>query len=105
MNIPLIAKNKTMLHATQETSLNAVKETKGEGPEKCASKNRVDSSDISADHINGFDDKRLSMFKASLLYELSSDCQSKQALEIKERIEKGAYEVSDEDLAEALIGD
>ena len=105
MNIPLIAKNKTMLHATQETNLNAVKETKGESSEKSVLKNRVDSSDISGNHVNGFEDKRLSMFKAALIYELSSDCQGKQVEEIKERIEKGVYEVSDEDLAEALIGD
>jgi anti-sigma28 factor (negative regulator of flagellin synthesis) len=104
MNIPLIAK-KTILNATQETCLNVAKETKNEGPEKSALKSRVDSADISGSHVNAFEDKRLSTFKAALLYEISSDCQGKRVEEIKERLENGAYDVSDEDIAEALMGD
>ena len=106
MNIPLVTKNKTMHQVAQETSANAVKETKTEGMEKNAPKNRVDSSEISSSHTaNVFEDKRLSSFKAALLYELSSEHMSRQTEEIKESVRNGSYDVQDDVLAEALLGD
>ena len=106
MNIPLVTKNKTMHQVAQEANANAVKENRTEGMEKNAPKNRVDSSEISGSHaVNVFEDKRLSSFKAALLYELSSEHMSKQAEEIKERVQNGSYDVQDEVLAEALLGD
>jgi anti-sigma28 factor (negative regulator of flagellin synthesis) len=105
MNIPLITKNKTMPQVVQETGANTVKETRNEGTEKSSAKNRVDSSEISGCHLNAFEDKRLSSFKAGLLYELSSDLPGKQVEALKEMVQNGSYKVDDEDLAKALLGD
>ena len=102
MNIPPVTKDKAMPKTAQETNMN-VKDAKSEGVDKGSTKNRVDSSDISSIHTNMFEDKRLSSFKAALLSEMSSDHLSRQAEEVREQVEQGRYQVSDEELANALI--
>jgi anti-sigma28 factor (negative regulator of flagellin synthesis) len=103
MDIPLITKTKALQPSSiQEAAQNSPKELKNEEAGKDI-KSRRDSAEISASHGNVFEDKRLSAFKSSLLYELSSDNISKKASDIKEQVEDGSYMVESGVLADSLI--
>ncbi|MDR2132910.1 MAG: flagellar biosynthesis anti-sigma factor FlgM [Clostridiales Family XIII bacterium] len=101
MEISLIGKPKALQTQTAQDSSRAIK---GEDGEKTAARGKVDSAEISAGHAGAFDDKRLSVAKSAILYDISLSAFAERIEEIRERVDEGAYHVSDAELAGALLG-
>ncbi|MDR1246299.1 MAG: flagellar biosynthesis anti-sigma factor FlgM [Clostridiales Family XIII bacterium] len=100
MEISLIGKTKALQPQTAQDPPKAPKD----GDDKSAGSRRVDSADISASHIGLFEDKRLSVAKSAVLYDVSLSAFTDRLEEIRERVESGSYKVTDEELADALLG-
>jgi anti-sigma28 factor (negative regulator of flagellin synthesis) len=100
MEISLIGKTKAL---QPQTAQDAPKITKDGESGKSASSRKVDSSEISASHIGVFEDKRLSVAKSAILYDVSLSAFSDRLEEIRGRVEDGSYNVPDEELANALF--
>jgi anti-sigma28 factor (negative regulator of flagellin synthesis) len=99
MEISLIGKTKALKPQTQDLSRIA----KDEDGEKSAASRRVDSAEISAGHIGAFEDKRLSVAKSTILYDVSLSAFADRLAELRERVEDGSYRVPDGALADALL--
>jgi anti-sigma28 factor (negative regulator of flagellin synthesis) len=100
MEISLIGKTKALQPQTAQDPPKVSKD----GDAGNAGSRRVDSADISASHIGLFDDKRLTVAKSAVLYDVSLSAFTDRLEEIRERVESGSYEVPAEDLADALLG-
>jgi len=66
-------------------------------------KNKVDSAEISSSHSGSFDDKRISVAKSAILYEVSVSISDNRVQELKAAIEKGEYDVPSNLLADAIL--
>jgi anti-sigma28 factor (negative regulator of flagellin synthesis) len=100
MEISLIGKTKAL---QRQTAQDAPRVPKDEDGEKLASR-KVDSAEISAGHIGAFEDKRLSVAKSAILYDVSLSAFAERLEELRTRVEDGSYSVPDADLADALLG-
>jgi anti-sigma28 factor (negative regulator of flagellin synthesis) len=98
MEISLIGKTKALQPQTTQEAPKASKD------EKSIDAPRVDSSDISAGHANAFEDKRLSVAKSTILYDVSLSAFSDRLEDIRGRVEDGSYEAPAAELADALLG-
>jgi anti-sigma28 factor (negative regulator of flagellin synthesis) len=100
MEISLIGKTKAL---QAQTAQDPPKVARDEDGEKNAGARRVDSAEISAGHVGAFEDKRLSVAKSTILYDVSLSAFTDRLAEIRGRVEDGAYNVPDEELADALL--
>jgi anti-sigma28 factor (negative regulator of flagellin synthesis) len=100
MEISLIGKTKALQPQTAQDPPKVVKDEDGE---KSSGARRTDSAEISAGHIGAFEDKRLSVVKSTILYDVSLSAFSDRLEEIRVRVEEGTYKVADADLADALL--
>lgn len=66
-------------------------------------KNKVDSSEISASHSGSFEDRKLSIAKSSILYEVSVGSSPAKIASLKSAVENGTYKISADDLAETIL--
>jgi anti-sigma28 factor (negative regulator of flagellin synthesis) len=100
MEISLIGKSKALQPQTAQDPPRVAKDEDGE---KAVGARRVDSAEISAGHVGAFEDKRLSVAKSTILYDVSLSAFSDRLAEIRSSIEEGAYTVPDAELAESLL--
>jgi anti-sigma28 factor (negative regulator of flagellin synthesis) len=98
MEISLIGKTKALQPQTTQEAPKAPKD------EKNIESRRVDSADISAGHANAFEDKRLSVAKSAILYDVSLSAFSDRLEDIRSRVEDGSYEAPAGEVADALLG-
>jgi anti-sigma28 factor (negative regulator of flagellin synthesis) len=66
-------------------------------------KNKVDSSEISSSHTGSFDDKRLSVAKSAILYDVSVNTSAPKIKDLKASVENGTYHVAAGLLADAIL--
>ena len=100
MEISLIGKPKALQpQATQDPH----KAARDEDGEKAAAPRKIDSAEISVGHAGTFEDKRLSVAKSTILYDVSLSAFADRLEAIRSRVEDGSYNVPDADLAEALL--
>jgi anti-sigma28 factor (negative regulator of flagellin synthesis) len=100
MEISLIGKTKAL---QPQPAQDAPKITKDEDGEKNTASRKVDSSEISAGHIGVFEDKRLSVAKSAILYDVSLSAFADRLEELRSRVADGDYDVPDAELANALF--
>lgn len=104
MEISFISKNKTIQpQQVQETGSDPARNISTEENKKYILKNKVDSSEISSSHSGSFDDKRLSVAKSAILYDVSVNISSAKIEELKASVQNGTYEVSTVLLADAIL--
>jgi anti-sigma28 factor (negative regulator of flagellin synthesis) len=100
MEISLIGKTKTL---QQQTAQDAPKVVKDDTGEKSGASRKLDSAEISAGHVGAFEDKRLSVAKSTILYDISLSAFADRLADIRSRVETGEYNVPDATLADALL--
>ncbi|MDR2295612.1 MAG: flagellar biosynthesis anti-sigma factor FlgM [Clostridiales Family XIII bacterium] len=100
MEISLIGKPKAL---QPQTAQDLPKAARDEGGEKAAASRKLDSAEISAGHAGAFEDKRLSIAKSAVLYDVSLSAFTDRLEEIRQRVTDGSYEVPDATLADALL--
>lgn len=66
-------------------------------------KNRVDSAEISSSYSGNFEDKRITVAKSAMLYDVTVGGSAK-VNDIAQEINDGTYNVSSELLAKAILG-
>lgn len=66
-------------------------------------KNKVDSAEISSSYSGNYDDKRITVAKSSVLYDVTMGGNNRIG-EIAQDINDGTYNVSAELLAKAILG-
>lgn len=103
MEISFLNKNKAIQpQQIQDVSNDPARNVSTEENKKYTLKNKVDSSEISSSHSGSFDDKRLSVAKSAILYDVSVNT-SATVGGLKASIENGTYEVSTNLLADAIL--
>jgi anti-sigma28 factor (negative regulator of flagellin synthesis) len=100
MEISLIGKSKAL---QPQTAQEQPRVAKGEDGERAVASRKVDSAEISAGHVGAFEDKRLSVAKSTILYDVSLSAFADRLEEIRERVEDGSYNVPAEAIADALL--
>ncbi|MDR0425098.1 MAG: hypothetical protein LBH39_06605 [Clostridiales Family XIII bacterium] len=104
MEIPIITKTTVQPQPVQEAAHEAAKTTKrDDGSAAAAAKGKTDTAEISSGHAGAFGDKRLSVAKSALLYEISSDAPERRLADIRGQVASGAYHVPDSALVDALL--
>lgn len=104
MEISFLNKSKSIQpQQTQDAASDPAKNISTEENKKYVIKNKVDSAEISSSHTGSFDDKRLSVAKSSILYDVSVNTSTNQIQELKNAIDKGTYDVPTNLLADAIL--
>jgi anti-sigma28 factor (negative regulator of flagellin synthesis) len=104
MEISLIGKPKALKPGhLQDPLQDSVRGAKSEEGEKAVAKSKTDSAEISSVRAGAFEDKRLSVAKSTLLYELAVDTPGARVNELKERVKNGEYYVAGEYLADSML--
>lgn len=104
MEISFVNKSKTVQpQQVQDHNNDPAKNIGAEENKKYTLKNKVDSSEISSTHTGSFDDKRLSVAKSAILYDVSVNTQTGRIAELKSKVESGSYEVPAGELADAIL--
>jgi len=66
-------------------------------------KNKVDSSEISSSHSGTYDDKRITVAKSAILYDVSVSVSENRIGELKAAIKNGEYDVPANILADEIL--
>ena len=104
MEISFLNKNKSIQpQKANDAATDPAKKISTEENSKYATKNKVDSSEISESHSGSFEDKKLMVAKSAILYEVSVNTSTKTIEELKEAIENGTYDIPADELAEAIL--
>jgi len=104
MEISFVNKSKTIQpQQIQDQNNDPAKNISTEENKKYTLKNKVDSSEISSSHTGSFDDKRLSVAKSAILYDVSVNTSSAKIEDLKASVENGTYNVSTNLLADAIL--
>ena len=104
MEISYVNKNKTIQpQQIQDASNDPARNISTEENKKYTLKNKVDSAEISSSHSGSFDDKRLSVAKSAILYDVSVNTSSARIEDLKASVENGTYEVPTNLLADAIL--
>jgi len=104
MEISFVNKSKSIQpQQIQDLNNDPSKNISTEENKKYTLKNKVDSSEISSSHTGSFDDKRLSVAKSAILYDVSVSTSSAKIEDLKASIENGTYEVSTNLLADEIL--
>lgn len=104
MEISFINKNKAVQpQQVRDSALDPARNIGTEENNKYVNKNKVDSSEISSSHSGSFEDKRLSVAKSAILYEVSVNSPSERIAELKKAVEDGTYDVPANMLADAIL--
>jgi anti-sigma28 factor (negative regulator of flagellin synthesis) len=104
MEVSFLNKSKTIQpQQIQDVNNDPAKNISTEENKKYTLKNKVDSSEISSSHTGSFDDKRLSVAKSAILYDVSVNTSSAKIEDLKASVENGTYRVSTELLADAIL--
>lgn len=104
MEISFINKSKTIQpQQIQDYSNDPARNISTEENKKYTLKNKVDSAEISSSHTGSYDDKRLSVAKSAILYDVSVNTSANKIEELKKSIEGGTYEVPSNLIADAIL--
>ena len=104
MEISFVNKSKAIQpQQPQDLANDPVKNVASEENKKYVLKNKVDSAEISSSHTGSFDDKRLTVAKSSVLYEVSVGTSPAKIQDLKNSIEDGTYNVPSNLLADAIL--
>lgn len=104
MEISFVNKSKSIQpQQIQDTSSDPARNISTEENKKYVNKNKVDSAEISSSHTGSFDDKRISVAKSAILYDVSVNTSASRVQELKNAIENGSYDVPTNLLADAIL--
>ncbi len=104
MEISFLNKSKAIQpQQAQDTTTDPNRNISSEENKKYTIKNKVDSSEISSSHTGSFDDKRISVAKSAILYDVSVSTSSTNIEELKAAVQNGTYEVPTNLLADAIL--
>ena len=105
MEISFLNKSKAIQpQQVQDATTDPNRNIAAEENKKYTIKNKVDSAEISSSHTGSFDDKRLSVAKSAILYDVSVSTSSTNIEELKSAVQSGTYEVPTDLLADAILG-
>jgi anti-sigma28 factor (negative regulator of flagellin synthesis) len=103
VEISSVNNSKSILQQINDTNNEPVKNISTEENRKYTLKNKVDSNEISSSHTGSFDDKRLSVAKSAILYDVSVNTSSAKIEDLKASVENGSYNVPTNLLADAIL--
>jgi len=104
MEISFLNKSKSIQpQQIQDVNNDPARNISTEENKKYTLKNKVDSSEISSSHTGSFDDKRLSVAKSAILYDVSVNTSTTAINDLKSSVENGTYEVPTDLLADAIL--
>ena len=104
MEISFVNKSKTIQpQQIQDTNSDPARNISTEENKKYTLKNKVDSAEISSSHTGSFDDKRISVAKSAILYDVSVSTSANKVADLKASVENGTYDVPTNLLADALL--
>lgn len=104
MEISYVNKSKTVQpQQIQDLNSDPAKSIGTEENKKYVLKNKVDSAEISSTHSGSFDDKRLSVAKSAILYDVSVNTSAAKIEDLKKSVENGTYRVPTDLLADAIL--
>ncbi len=104
MEISFVNKSKNIQpQQVQDLNNDPARNISTEENRKYTLKNKVDSSEISSSHTGSFDDKRLSVAKSSILYDVSVNTSSARIEDLKASVENGTYDVPTNLLADTIL--
>lgn len=104
MEISYVNKSKAVQpQQVQDLNNDPAKNIGTEENKKYVLKNKVDSAEISSTHSGSFDDKRLSVAKSAILYDVSVSTSSARIEDLKKSVEDGTYGVPTDLLADAIL--
>lgn len=104
MEISYVNKSKAVQpQQVQDLNNDPAKNIGTEENKKYVLKNKVDSAEISSTHSGSFDDKRLSVAKSAILYDVSVNTSSARIEDLKKSVENGTYRVPTDLLADVIL--
>ena len=104
MEISFVNKSKLIQpQQLQDPSNDPAKNISTEENKKYTLKNKVDSTEISNSYSGAFDDKRITVAKSAILYDVSVGTQDKRIAELKAQIDKGEYDVPANLIADEML--
>lgn len=105
MEISFVNKSKAIQpKQIQDPNNDPAKNIGTEENKKYELKNKVDSAEISSSHTGSFDDKRFSVAKSAILYEVSvSTSSSAKIQDLKAAVQNGTYQVPAPLLADEIL--
>ena len=104
MEISYVNKSKTVQpQQVQDLNNDPARNIATEENKKYVLKNKVDSAEISSTHNGSFDDKRLSVAKSAILYDVSVNTSAPRIEDLKKSVENGAYRIPTDLLADAIL--
>jgi len=104
MEISFVNKSKAIQpQQVQDYNNDPARNISTEENKKYTLKNKVDSAEISSSHTGSFDDKRISVAKSAILYDVSVNTSSAKIADLKASVENGTYEVPANLLADAIL--
>ncbi|MDD3168933.1 MAG: flagellar biosynthesis anti-sigma factor FlgM [Eubacteriales bacterium] len=104
MEISFVNKSKSIQpQQIQDVNNDPARNISTEENKKYTLKNKVDSAEISSSHTGSFDDKRLTVAKSAILYDVSVNTSSARIEGLKAAVENGTYEVPTNLLADSIL--
>ncbi|HML37266.1 MAG TPA: flagellar biosynthesis anti-sigma factor FlgM [Bacillota bacterium] len=104
MEISYVNKSKTVQpQQVQDLNNDPAKNIATEENKKYVLKNKVDSAEISSTHSGSFDDKRLSVAKSAILYDVSVNTSASRIENLKKSVENGTYRIPTDLLADVIL--
>ncbi len=103
MEISSLNNSKSILQQLQEANNEPSRNVSTEENKKYTLKNKVDSNEISSSHTGSFEDKRLSVAKSAILYDVSVNTSLTKIEDLKKSVENGTYNVPANLLADAIL--
>jgi len=87
----------------RDQATDSVRHLPVESNEKYISKNKVDRAEISESYSGHLEDKKISVAKSQILYEVSVKTSDARVRELKEAVANGTYDVTSDVLADELL--
>jgi len=104
MEISFMNKSKSVQpQQVQDSAIDPVRNIATEENKKYTLKNKVDSAEISSSHTGSFEDKRISVAKSAILYDVSVGSSEKSIQDLKSAIGEGTYDVPSNLIAEEML--
>lgn len=104
MEISFLNKSKAIQpQQVQDVNNDPARNVSTEENKKYTLKNKVDSAEISSSHSGSFEDKRLSVAKSAILYDVSVSTSTATINSLKSSVEDGTYKVPTDLLADAIL--
>lgn len=104
MEITFLNKSKTVQpQQVQDQNFDPAKNVSTEENKKYTLKNKVDSAEISSSHSGSYDDKRISVAKSAILYDVSVNTPSAKIDDLKKSVAEGKYYVESPLLADSIL--